>query len=155
MEQFYYESCLLANKKENIIYGIALQEFRRVVICGSFQYYLNEIGEVMSALEKYNTKILSPWTTKIVPETLGTDFILLEGQSPLKNERDTWTHKYEHMDKFHQADAIVICNPDGLVGKGTLLEIGYMVAISKRIIFTNRPKDFSILFPYEVGLNLY
>ena len=107
----------------------------------------------MSALQRRNILVLSPWTTKIVPETLGTNFILLEGQEPLKNSRDAWKHKYIHMDKFRRADAIIVCNPDGLIGKGTMFEFGFMVALSKRIIFTEQPKDLSIPFPYEIGLN--
>ena len=107
----------------------------------------------MDILQKRNISVLSPWTTKIVPETLGTDFILLEGQEPLKNKRDAWKHKLIHMNKFRHSDAIIVCNPDGYVGRGTMFEFGFMVAISKRIIFTERPIDLSIPFPYEVGLN--
>lgn len=153
LEQFYLEKSMSIYESHNIMKGLIHQEFRKVVVCGSFQQHLKDIGDVMTVLNKYNITVLSPWTTKIVPETLGTDFILLEGQEPLKNKRDAWRHKYEHMDKFRQSDAIIVCNPDGLVGKGTMFEFGFMVAISKRIIFTERPKDLSILFPYEVGLN--
>ena len=88
----------------------------------------------------------------IVPESLGTDFILLEGQE-LVNERDAWRHKYDHMNKFKKADAIIVCNPDGRIGKGTMFEFGFMVACSKRVIFTNEPSNISIPFPYEIGLN--
>ena len=133
--------------------GLIRQEFRKVVICGSFQQHLKEIGNIMEILQKRQIVVLSPWTTKIVPETLGTNFILLEGQEPLKNERDAWKHKYEHMEKFRQSDAIIICNPDGQIGQGTIFEFGFMVANHKRIIFTENPKNLSIPFPYEVGLN--
>ena len=34
-----------------------------------------------------------------------------------------------------------------------VFEFGFMVAYSKRIIFTNESKDLSIPFPYEIGLN--
>lgn len=153
LEQFYLESSSSNDGSHNVIAGIVHQEFRKVVVCGSFQQHLDDIGEVMSILEQRNITVLSPWTTKIVPETLGTDFILLEGQEPLKNKRDAWTHKYIHMKKFRQSDAIIICNPDGTVGKGTMFEFGYMVAHAKRIIFTERPTELSIPFPYEIGLN--
>ena len=152
LEQFYQEKSL-AYGGNDIVEGLVHQEFRKVVICGSFQQHLKEIGSVMDLLQERDVTVLSPWTTKIVPETLGTDFILLEGQTPLKNERDAWRHKYEHMDKFRQSDAVIVCNPDGEVGKGTMFEFGFLVAISKRIIFTERPKDLSLPFPFEVGLN--
>lgn len=153
LEQFYLEKSMSIYGSKNIMEGLIYQEFRKVVICGSFQQHLEDIGEVMTILQKHNIISLSPWTTKIVPETLGTDFILLEGQTPLKNKRDAWRHKYEHMDKFRRSDAIIVCNPDGLIGKGTMFEFGFMVAISKRIIFTERPSGLSFPFPYEVGLN--
>lgn len=153
LEQFYLDNGFPSHCGNNLIDGIVQQEFRKVVVCGSFQQHLNDIGEVMNVLEKRNIEVLSPWTTKIVPETLGTDFILLEGQEPLKNKRDAWTHKYIHMNKFRQSDAIIVCNPNGSVGKGTMFEFGFMIAYGKRIIFTERPTDLSIPFPYEVGLN--
>jgi len=153
LEQFYKEKSENVCGTQDIVQGLILQEFRRVVICGSFQQHLEPIGQVMTVLQKRNISVLSPWTTKIVPETLGTDFILLEGQEPLKNKRDAWKHKLIHMNKFRQSDAIIVCNPDGYIGRGTMFEFGFMVAISKRIIFTERPIDLSIPFPYEVGLN--
>lgn len=153
LEEFYLEKSISIYGSHQIMKGLVHQEFRNVVICGSFQQHLKEIGDVMAVLHQHNIIVLSPWTTKVVPETLGTDFILLEGQTPLKNKRDAWRHKYEHMNKFRESDAIIICNPGGLVGKGTMFEFGFMVAISKRIIFTEMPKDLSIPFPYEVGLN--
>ena len=92
---------------------------------------------------------------EVIPETIGTDFVLLRGQRPLKNYRDAWTHKYEHMDKFRQSDAIIVCDPNGSIGIGTMFEFGFMVAIAKRIIFTEAPKNWTIPFPYEIGLNFY
>ena len=152
LEQFYIEKGCKKNNGKNIIYGIVQQEFRKVVICGSFQQNMKEIGNIIEILNKRKIQVLSPWTMDIVPESLGTDFILLEGQG-LVNERDAWRHKHDHMNKFKKADAIIVCNPEGRIGKGTMFEFGFMVAYSKRIIFTNEPKDLSISFPYEVGLN--
>ena len=152
LEQFYNEKGLEKSNEKNIINGIVQQEFRKVVICGSFQQNMKEIGDIIEILNKRNIQVLSPWTMDIVPESLGTDFILLEGQE-LVNERDAWRHKYDHMNKFKKADAIIVCNPEGRIGKGTMFEFGFMVAYSKRIIFTNEPNNLSIPFPYEIGLN--
>lgn len=152
LEQFYLNQELEGKKVNNIIQGIWKQEFRKVVICGSFQKNMVEICELMDKLKKHNIEILSPWTKDIVKETIGTDFILLEGQT-LENERDSWRHKYDHMNKFIKADAIIVCNPNGIIGKGTMFEFGFFTAYNKRVIFTNEPKDMSILFPYEIGLN--
>lgn len=152
LERFYLEKSRVTGGFKTMMGGLIDQEFRKVVVCGSFQQHLKDFDDVIAVLHSRNITVLSPWTTKIQPQTLGTDFILLEGQAPLKNKRDSWSHKYEHMDKFRQSDAIIVCNPGGLVGKGTMFELGFIVAISKRIIFTEKPTNLSISFPYEVGL---
>ena len=148
LEEFYLNN----STNNSLIEGLVKQEFRSVVVCGSFQQYMKEISEIMEIMEKHDIEVLSPWTSKIVEETLGTDFILLEGQE-LENDRDAWRHKLDHMNKFKKADAIIVCDPKGIVGKGTMFEFGFMIAHSKRIIFTEEPKNLSILFPYEIGLN--
>jgi len=153
LERFYLETSMSLSASKKVMNGLIHQEFRKVVVCGSFQQHLKYIEDVITVLHKRNITVLSPWTTKIIPETSGTDFILLEGQEPLKNKRDTWTHRYRHMDKFRQSDAIIVCNPHGYIGKGAMFELGFIVASSKRIIFTEKPSDLSVPFPYEVGLN--
>ena len=152
LERFYMEKSKKIDGSENIINGIINQEFRKVVICGSFQQNMKEISELIDKFNEHGIEVLSPWTKNVVPETLGTDFILLEGQE-LTNDRDAWRHKYDHMNKFKKADAIIVCNPNGIVGKGTMFEFGFMIAHYKRIIFTEEPTNISIVFPYEVGIN--
>lgn len=98
LEQFYLNQEIDNKKVSNIIEGIWKQEFRKVVICGSFQKNMVEICKLMDKLKQHNVEILSPWTKDVVQETTGTDFILLEDQ-------------------------------------------------------TNEPKDISIMFSYEIGLN--
>lgn len=149
LERFY----LNKTKVNDIVYGLVQQEFRSVVVCGSYQHHLKEIEAVINILHKYNINILSPKSTKIKQETIGTPFVLFDYQDYVKNNRDTWRHKFEHMEKFIEADAIIVCNPTGIIGKGTIFEFGFMVAYSKRIIFTEEAKDISVLFPFEIGLN--
>jgi len=148
LKEFYLSN----SENNNIIEGLVKQEFRTVVVCGSFQKYMNEINEIRDLMKKHNIEVLSPWTSNLVEESLGTDFILLEGQE-LENERDAWRHKLDHMNKFKKADAIIVCDPNGTVGKGTMFEFGFMIAHTKRIIFVEEPTNLSILFPYEIGLN--
>ena len=151
LEKFYLEH---SNGTQNLIHGMLSQMFRSVVVCGSFQQSLAYIDNVVSVLREHHIEVLSPRSTKVRPETLGTNFILFEYQEDLKNERDTWRYKYEHVEKFKQADAVIVCNPGGGIGKGTMFEFGCMVSIPKRIILTERPTNLSILFPYEIGLDL-
>jgi hypothetical protein len=154
LERFYLESGMSARGSNNMMEGVLQQEFRNVVVCGSFQQSLGFIEDTIARLRGSGAVVLSPGSTRIKPETVGTDFILFDYQDFLKNERDTWRHKYEHMDKFRQADAIVVCNPGGRVGNGTMFELGFMSAVSKRVIFTEEPVGVSVLFPYEVGLEI-
>lgn len=153
LEEFYIKkSGLEMGSKSNILPSIKKQEFRKVVICGSFQNSMDELSMIREKMIEKNIEVLSPWTEKIVPHTANTDFILLEGQE-LYNERDAWRHKYDHMKKFEEADAIIICNPGGRVGQGTIFEFGWMTFLNKRIIFLEAPDNLSIQFPFEIGLN--
>ncbi len=153
LENFYLEQSRLTCNTCDILKGLIQQEFRNVVVCGSYQNHLTEIESVIKKLKEHNVSILSPRSTKIKQETIGTPFVLFDYQDCVKNDRDTWRHKFEHMQKFKQADAIIVCNPGGTVGKGTIFEFGFMVACSKRIIFTEQPNNISVFFPYEIGLN--
>ncbi len=152
LEQFYREMGTSVGGAGSMLEGLIRQEFRSAVVCGSFQQSLGYIEETISRLRESGTEVLSPRSTKIKPETEGTDFILFEYQDLLKNDRDTWRHKFLHMGAFRQADAVVVCNPGGHVGKGTIFELGFMSAISKRVIFTEEPAGVSVTFPCEVGL---
>jgi hypothetical protein len=152
LEQFYLETGMSACGSDDMMEGLIRREFRDAVVCGSFQQSLGYIEDTIARLRESGTVVLSPRSTRIKPETAGTDFILFDYQDLLKNERDTWRHKYVHMEAFRQADAVVVCNPGGLVGKGTIFELGFMSAISKRVIFTEEPRGVSVQFPCEVGL---
>lgn len=152
LEQFYLETSRSTCGSNHMMEGLTRQEFRNAVVCGSFQNSLEYIEDVIVRLRGNGTAVLSPPSTRVKPETVGTEFILFDYQDFLKNERDTWRHKYMHLDTFRQADAVVVCNPGGRVGQGTMFELGFMSALSKRVIFTEEPRGVSVLFPCEVGL---
>jgi hypothetical protein len=152
LERFYLETGMSVCGSDEMMEGLIRQEFRKAVVCGSFQQSLGYVEDTIAHLRGIGTEVLSPRSTRIKPETAGTDFILFDYQDLLKNARDTWRHKYVHMDAFRQADAVVVCNPGGHVGKGTIFELGFMSAISKRVIFTEEPLGVSVSFPCEVGL---
>lgn len=153
LEHFYTQASGSSGVEGDMMAGVVRQELRKVVVCGSFQQSLSYIEDVIDRLRRTGAEVLSPASTKIKPGTEDTDFILFDYQDFLKNERDTWRHKYDHMNAFRQADAVVLCNPEGRIGQGTVFEIGFMAAISKRIILTEKPAGISVVFPCEVGLN--
>ncbi|MCX4682174.1 nucleoside 2-deoxyribosyltransferase [Streptomyces sp. NBC_01433] len=152
LERFYLDTALSACGSDDMLEGLTRREFRTAVVCGSFQQWLEPIEGTIARLRETGTEVLSPRSTRIKPETEGTNFILFEYQDQLKNERDTWRHKYVHMDAFRQADAVVVCNPGGRIGSGTIFELGFMSALGKRVIFTEEPQGVSVSFPCEVGL---
>ncbi|MFZ3492121.1 nucleoside 2-deoxyribosyltransferase [Streptomyces sp. 5.8] len=152
LERFYLDTSMSAGGSNDMVEGLIRREFRTAVVCGSFQQSLGYIGDTIAQLRETGTEVLSPRSTRIKPETAGTDFILFDYQDSLKNHRDTWRHKYEHLDAFRQADAVVVCNPGGRVGSGTVFELGFMAGLSKRVIFTEEPAGVSVSFPCEVGL---
>lgn len=153
LEQFYLDTGMSVCGSNDLVEGLIRREFRTAVVCGSFQQSLGYIEDIITRLRKSGTVVLSPRSTRIKPETAGTDCILFDYQDLLKNERDTWRHKYVHMDAFRRADAVVVCNPGGRVGSGTVFELGFMTALSKRVIFTEEPLGVSVSFPCEVGLD--
>ncbi|MFE6939716.1 nucleoside 2-deoxyribosyltransferase [Streptomyces chartreusis] len=152
LERFYLDTGMSACGSDDMVDGLIRREFRTAVVCGSFQQSLGPIEDTIAELRGTGTEVLSPRSTRIKPETAGTDFILFDYQDLLKNHRDTWRHKYVHMDAFRQADAVIVCNPGGRVGSGTVFELGFMSALGKRVIFTEEPLGVSVSFPCEVGL---
>ncbi|MFB6717043.1 nucleoside 2-deoxyribosyltransferase [Streptomyces sp. NPDC056237] len=152
LERYYLDTALAACGSDDMAEGLIRQEFRTAVVCGSFQQSLGPIESTIARLRESGTEVLSPRSTRIKPETEGTDFILFDYQGQLKNHRDTWRHKYVHMDAFRQADAVIVCNPGGRVGSGTVFELGFMSALGTRVIFTEEPRGVSVSFPCEVGL---
>lgn len=131
----------------NMVHGIVRQELRSVVLSGSFRKHLDYILSVKKELSAAGTTILSPRFEE--PKNPGDEFVVFEGEeglSPLELER-------YHLDMLDQADALVVCSPNGYVGASALIEIGYAQSLGKRIIFTEKPVEFMLnTLPAEVGL---
>jgi hypothetical protein len=131
----------------NMAHGISRQELRQVVLSGSFRKHLDYILDVKEKLQQKGTTVLSPRFEK--PENPGEEFVTFdgeEGKSPLELER-------YHLKMINEADALVVCSPNGYVGASALIEIGYAQALGKRIIFTEKPEEFMLTtLPAEVGL---
>lgn len=102
---------------------------------------------IKEKLEARGTKVLSPRFTE--PKNPGEKFVVFageEGLSPLELER-------HHLDSISKSDALIVCDPEGYVGASELLEIGFANAISKRVVFVEKPEEFMLnTLPAEVGL---
>lgn len=133
----------------NMAHGITRQEFRKVVLSGSFRKHLNYILAVKKQLAAQNVEVLSPRFDE--PKNPGEEFVVFQGEeglSPLELER-------HHLNMIEECDALIVCAAKGYVGASALIEIGYAQALGKRIIFTEKPEEFMLqTLPAEVGLSL-
>ena len=133
----------------NTIHGMARQELRTVVLSGSFRKHLDYILSIKNKLIEKKIEILSPRFD--TPKNPGAEFVVFNGEenmSPLELERF-------HLRKIDECDALIVCNKDGYVGASSLIEIGYAVALGKRIIFTEKPEEYMLtILPSEVGLDI-
>ncbi len=144
-DKYRVETIIPSNS--NLINGASRQEFRHVVISGSFRKHLEYILKVRKQLVENGTEVLSPRFTE--PKNPGEEFVVFsgeEGMSPLELER-------HHLCSIEECDALIVCDPDGYVGASALIEIGYAQALGKRIIFVEKPGEFMLnTLPAEIGL---
>lgn len=128
----------LVPSDSNMIHGTAKQEYRSVVLSGSFRKHLPYILEIKKKLSNKGVTILSPRFEE--PKNPGEESVVFEGEegmSPLELER-------YHLAMIDNCDALVVCSAGGYVGASALIEIGYAQAIGKRIIFTEKPEEFML-----------
>lgn len=149
-EQFYKNN-QPDTSDNSIICGIAQQELRSVVLCGSFRKYLAKVREVYQFCVENGIEVLSPQNLHL-KDMFNDNFALFHGEY-ITEERETYFIESKHTDAIKKADAIIVCNPDGYIGTRTLYEIGYADSQNKRIIFLyNEYQDFDICFPRDYGL---
>ena len=145
VEKFQVEK--LVPSDSNMIDGAIKQEYRSVVLTGSYRKYWSYISKVKQNLLENGVKVLSPRYDTI--KNPGADFIEFEGEenmSPLEIMR-------YHLSMIGSSDALIVCDVDGYVGASTLMEIGYAHGVGKRIIFTEKPEEYSLqIMPAEIGL---
>lgn len=144
-EHFKVKTIVPSNS--NMVHGIVRQEFRTVVLSGSFRKHLDYILKIKKQLETDNVCILSPRFEE--PKNPGEEFVVFDGEenmSPLELER-------YHLDMIDKSDALIVCSFQGYVGASAQIEIGYAQGIGKRIIFTEKPEEFMLnTLPAEIGL---
>ena len=149
-EQFYKNN-QPDTSDNSIICGIAQQELRSVVLCGSFRKYLAKVREVYQFCVENGIEVLSPQNLHL-KDMFNDNFALFHGEY-ITEKRETYLIESKHTDAIKKADAIIVCNPDGYIGTRTLYEIGYADSQNKRIIFLyNEYQDFDICFPRDYGL---
>ncbi|MEM5830370.1 MAG: hypothetical protein QXL82_02575 [Candidatus Aenigmatarchaeota archaeon] len=107
----------------NIINGVVRQEFRYVTIVGDFNKHFDYILQVKKELEERGVKVF------------------------------VFSLKEKNLDSILKSDALIICNPAGYIETSFFLEISFALSLGKRIIFTEKPKEFILNnIPAEIGL---
>lgn len=98
------------------------------VISGSFRKSFPEIKKLIELFRKLDVNVLSPEDTQVVSIEKGFARLAYErpDASPLELENN-------HLKAIAKANFLFICNPDGIVGKSTVFEIGYALALRKPI----------------------
>ena len=130
-----------------MIDGAIKQEYRSVVLTGSYRKHWSYISSIKQDLLRSGVKVLSPRFKNL--KDPGVDFVRFEGEenmSPIELVR-------YHLDMIDNSDALIICDEGGYVGASALMEIGYAHGIDKRIIFTEKPEEYILqIMPAEIGL---
>ena len=115
-EQFYKNN-QPDTSDNSIICGIAQQELRSVVLCGSFRKYLAKVREVYQFCVENGIEVLSPQNLHL-KDMFNDNFALFHGEY-ITEERETYLIESKHTDAIKKADAIIVCNPDGYIGTRT------------------------------------
>ena len=133
----------------NMIDGVASQEARTAVICGSFNKHLNKISSLINALENKGVKVLSPKNTVVVDNKDG--FVIFENDRMVNNCK--WSVESCHLKAIKDCDMVIACNFDNYIGFSTAFEIGYAYSHGKKVVFLEN-NEIALNFdsPSEIGL---
>ena len=130
----------------NIMDGIIQQEARTVVLCGSYNKYIDKITALKDKLVSEGIQVLSPpQNTKVIASIDG--FVVFEDDELVNHS--TLSKELDHIEAMKESDIIIICNYDDYVGESTAVEIGHAIAYRKKIVFLENHKTY---WPVEIGL---
>lgn len=148
LEKFYLQN---TKNGESLLQGIVKQEFRRVVICGSFRKHMEDVKKVALYCKQKNIEVLSPKNLDVIAVFDGS-FVLFHGEK-IENERESYWIENKHTNSIENADAVLICNSNGYFGNTTIYEIGYAMACNKMVVLMDCGEtEFDMNFPRNYGL---
>ena len=99
----------------------------KICICYSKKFF-SEIKNFINKQNKIKNKIL-------IPELDFGEVVDIKTRKELANR---------HHKKIKESDGIYIYNPDGLITRGTNLEMGFALALNKRIFALEEVDDLGI-----------
>lgn len=104
------------------------------VVSGSFNRFLPQIREAVTALSNRGIIILSPKSATPVSEING--FVILE-----KDKGSPTQIELNHLSAIAKSDFLYVVNPEGYIGQSVALEIGYAISHKVPIYSSERPSD--------------
>lgn len=111
------------------------------VISGSYRRHLQQMYALKRVLEAKGITVLSPVGLEAINP--GQEFVLLDAD-PIHDHRTLQDSVFA---KIRRSSFLVSFNRDGYVGKASLLEYGYAIAVGIPIL-TIEPADDPNILPY-------
>ena len=121
----------------------------KCVVSGSFRKHYPRITAVVVVLVRQGIQVLSPKASRIVNP--GEDFAILE--TDLLDIKEPVIRHIEGkvLEHIRDCDLLYVCNPDGYLGPSTTMEIGFALALGKRIFVLTEPEESIVMeFVHEV-----
>ena len=140
----------------NLLDGVNIQEAETVVLCGSYNRYLDRIIDLKKKLETKGIRVLMPDDT----ETAGYDGDFLLFKSNVIANHSSWDEEQEHLNAIRKCDLVIACNFDGYLGVSSTFELERAYKYNKKIVFLEDSEiadsfgkriDVDLL-PCEVGM---
>ncbi len=109
-----------------------------VVVSGSFRKHLLGIQETIRRFESLGIEVLSPKHAR--PLNSDDAFVFLETD----DVRDPRVLEHRHLEAIRSADALYIFNPDGYIGSSVAMELGWTLALGKRVFASAIATDVTL-----------
>lgn len=109
-----------------------------VTISGSLRKFLDNIREYIRDFEKNSITVLSPKISKIQTDNNGFIYFKNDKKKPIDLIEKT------HLLNISYSDFLFVVNPNGYIGTSTLFEIGYALALNKKIFSSDLPNDIML-----------
>ena len=110
------------------------------VVSGSFRRFFSKVKATILAFESFGVEVLSPKASTVINP--GNEFAILESDET----QDPETLERNHLEAIRKADALYLCNPGGYLGNSSVLELGWAMALGKRIFCEEIPMDATLKF---------
>ena len=111
-----------------------------IVVSGSFRRFYDQIKETILAFEALGVEVLSPKASEITNP--GKEFAILKTDVT----QDPRVLEQNHLDAIRRADALYLCNPEGYLGASSIMEVGWAMALGKRIFCKELATDATLRF---------